>query len=153
MDRKTATVTIGGKEIEFVELSFQESMSVDPYIPTDADGTPSGMALAKVYALAAVRKVNGEYVNGTANDIEWRRVAQMFTAFESFQLAGEYNRVFAGVESLESRVTRALAAMKTIDPADAVAIPFKLDELREILTVKPLVLTGDAVKNESSGPA
>ncbi len=92
--KAAVTVMVGKKRVELVELSLADSLAVDPNIPTDDNGVPSPLALSKIYALAAVRKVDDVSVNPTAGEAEFQRVVRMFTAMEGFQLAQKYSDAF-----------------------------------------------------------
>ena len=94
MELKKRTCTIGDKEIELQELTFDESISVDSYVPVNEDGAPSPIALLKIYAIAAVRKINGEPLYPATGKVQYRRVAEKFSAADAFTLAKEYNLMF-----------------------------------------------------------
>ena len=95
---RSRTCKIGDKEIEIRELSFDESIAVDRYVPLDEDGTPSPLALLKIYAIASVRKVNGELLFPTGGKVQFMRVSGMFSAADAFTLAKEYNLMFPQAE-------------------------------------------------------
>lgn len=94
VELKKRTCTIGDKEIELQELTFDESIAVDSYVPVNEDGAPSPIALLKIYAIAAVRKINGEPLYPATGKVQYRRVAEKFTAADAFTLSKEYNLMF-----------------------------------------------------------
>lgn len=94
MDLKKCTCVIGDKTIDLQELTFDESIAVDSYVPANEDGSPSPIALLKIYAIAAIRRINGEPVFPATGKVQYRRVAERFTAADAFTLSKEYNGMF-----------------------------------------------------------
>lgn len=94
--RKSVEVTVGKKKIELVELTFEESLAVDKYIPSDDDGIPSTVSIQKIYALAAVRKIDGVPINPTGGELDWKLAMSKFTATEAFVLLKAFNESFGG---------------------------------------------------------
>jgi len=112
VELRKRTCVIGDKTIELQELTFDESIAVDSYVPANEDGAPSPIALLKIYAIAAVRKINNEPLFPTAGRVQWRRVAEKFSAADAFTLSKEYNAMFPQVEEKNENPSAIGAALK-----------------------------------------
>jgi hypothetical protein len=102
-EAKTATVKIGDMQVEIAELSFKDSLAVDSLIPMmeiidkrtgKPTSVPSAIAMGKIYALATVRKIDGELLFPCGGPVQFERVAQRFTANEAFELMGAVDSAF-----------------------------------------------------------
>ena len=95
MEKRTTTIKVGRHDVVIQEISTSDSLAVDSFIPLDADtGMPSSVSMTKVYAIAAVRSIDGTPYNPLASRVDFDAVCDTLTPWETIKIVDLYDKAF-----------------------------------------------------------
>lgn len=95
MEKRTTTIKIGQHDVTIQEITTRDSLAVDCYVPVDEEtGMPSSVSMTKVYALAAIRAIDGVPYNPLSSKVDFDAVAEAISPWECLKIVELYDKSF-----------------------------------------------------------